>query len=123
MLTSHKDVASENWFGPQEVDWNQLSFLTGIQCLLAVIYLHEFIQKNTQGKDIPSNLDPCPKNNLIQFPIHDDNPSNEEVGAWVDKLLQKKSSVNQGLNPTGQATKESDPTYQLAEILLENGII
>ena len=88
-----------------------------------MIYLHEFIQKNTQGKDLPSNLDPCPKSNLIQFPIHDDNPSNEEVGPWVDKLLQKNPSVNKVHKSSDHSSKKSDPTYQLAEILLENGII
>ena len=88
-----------------------------------MIYLDEFINKTTQGKDSSNISDTCSQNNLIQFPIDEGIPTNEEVGAWVDKLLQKKSSVDQGLNPTGQATKKSDPTYQLAEILLENGII
>jgi hypothetical protein len=88
-----------------------------------VIYLHDFINKTTQGKDLSSNLDIHPKNNLIQFPIHDDIPSNEEVGIWVDKLLQKKSSVSKVCRSADQSSTKSDQTYQLAQILLENGII
>ena len=88
-----------------------------------MIYLHEFIKKTTQGKDLSINLDTLPKNNLIQFPIHDDIPSNEEVGVWVDKLLQKKHSVTKDGRSTDQSSQKSDPAYQLAEILLENGII
>ena len=56
---------------------------------LAVIYLHEFIKKTTQGKDLSINLDTLPKNNLIQFPIHDDIPSNEEVGVWLTNFFKK----------------------------------
>jgi hypothetical protein len=88
-----------------------------------VIYLHEFIKKTTQGKDLSINLDTLPKNNLIQFQIHDDIPSNEEVGVWVDKLLQEKHSVTKDIRSTDQLSQKSDPAYQLAEILLENGII
>jgi hypothetical protein len=88
-----------------------------------VIYLDEFINKTTQGKDSSNISDTCSQNNLIQFPIDEGIPTNEEVGAWVDKLLQKNPPVGQGLNSIGQTNQESDPTYQLAEILLENGII
>ena len=88
-----------------------------------MIYLDEFINKTTQGKDSSNISDTCSQNNLIQFPIDEGIPTNEEVGAWVDKLLQKNPPVGDGLISKGQTTKESDPTYQLAEILLENGII
>lgn len=88
-----------------------------------MIYLHEFIKKTTQEKDLSINPNSLPKNNLIQFPIHDDIPSNEEVGLWVDKLLQKKHSVTDDYRSADQSSQKSDPTYQLAEILLENGII
>ena len=87
-----------------------------------MIYLHEFIKKTTQGKDLSINLDTLPKNNLIQFPIHDDITSNEEVGVWVDKLF-KKTFATKDSRSTDQLSQKSDPAYQLAEILLENGII
>ena len=103
----------------------------GSKFLLAVIYFNDHIEQNPKRSNSPKDQGNHDSNNLLQFPDSkakkwtDQGLSQEEIGKWVDKLVQSDlTEQSMGVLKANKNTKEEgDSAHQLAEILISKGII